>query len=57
MAAHAKRIVELTDGRISADRRNAPVAGDPPGLIDLTELESTEVSVEETDVGGQGWPV
>jgi putative ABC transport system ATP-binding protein len=49
VAAHAKRIVVLTDGRISDDRRNAPLAGDPPGLIDLTKLESTEVSVEETE--------
>ena len=36
VAAHAKRIIELTDGRISGDRRTAPVAGDPPGLLDLT---------------------
>ena len=48
VAAHAKRIVELTDGLISGDRRNAPVAGDPPGLIDLTAME-TEVSLEETE--------
>jgi putative ABC transport system ATP-binding protein len=47
VAAHAKRIIELTDGRISDDRRNAPVAGDPPGLLDLTALESTEISLEE----------
>ena len=44
VAAHAKRIVDLTDGRIADDCRNAPVAGDPPGLVDLAALESTERS-------------
>ena len=49
VAAHAKRIVVLEDGRISDDRRNAPVHGNPPGLIDLTALENEpdEVSLEE----------
>jgi putative ABC transport system ATP-binding protein len=47
VAAHAKRIVVLEDGRISGDRRTAPVAGDPPGLIDLTAMESVEVLVGE----------
>jgi putative ABC transport system ATP-binding protein len=47
VSAHAKRVIMLEDGRIAGDRRNAPVAGDPPGLIDLTAMESTEVSVEE----------
>jgi len=47
VAAHAKRIVVLEDGRIADDRRNAPVHGDPPGLIDLAALESEEVSVED----------
>ena len=51
VAAHAKRIIELTDGRISDDRRQAPVAGDPPGLLDLAALESTEISLEEEDAG------
>jgi putative ABC transport system ATP-binding protein len=51
VAAHAKRIVELTDGCISGDRRQAPVAGDPPGLLDLAALESNEISLEEEDAG------
>jgi putative ABC transport system ATP-binding protein len=52
VAAHAKRIVELTDGRISDDRRNAPVHGDPPGLLDLAALEeTTEVSLVEEEAG------
>ncbi|HET9771020.1 MAG TPA: ABC transporter ATP-binding protein [Acidimicrobiia bacterium] len=46
VAAHAKRVIVLTDGRISDDRRNGPLHGDPPGLIDLSALEETvEVSV------------
>jgi putative ABC transport system ATP-binding protein len=49
VAAHAKRIVVLEDGRIADDRRNAPVSGDPPGLIDLRALESDEISVEEAE--------
>ena len=49
VAAHAKRVVVLTDGLISDDRRSAPVAGDPPGLVDLTAMEeTTEVSLEDT---------
>ena len=47
VAAHAKRVVMLDDGRIGDDRRNGPVIGDPPGLIDLAALESAEVSLEE----------
>jgi len=47
VAAHAKRIVVLEYGRIASDRRNAPLHGDPPGLIDLTALESREVSIED----------
>ncbi|MBC6458493.1 ABC transporter ATP-binding protein [Actinomadura sp. HBU206391] len=30
VAAHAKRIIRLVDGRIVEDRRQTPVAGDPP---------------------------
>ncbi len=49
VAAHAKRIVVLEDGRIGEDRRTAPLAGDPPGLVDLASLESTEeISLEDT---------
>jgi putative ABC transport system ATP-binding protein len=44
VAAHAKRIVILADGLIAADRRNGPVHGNPPGLVDLTAAE------ESTDV-------
>jgi putative ABC transport system ATP-binding protein len=47
VAAHSKRVVVLEDGRIAGDRRNGPVQGEPPGLVDLAALESTEVSVEE----------
>ncbi len=46
VAAHAKRIVILEDGRIGDDRRQAPVLGDPPGLIDLTALEH-ELAVDD----------
>jgi putative ABC transport system ATP-binding protein len=50
VAAHAKRVIVLTDGRISDDRRTAPVQGDPPGLIDLAALEETaEVSVVDAE--------
>jgi len=42
VAAHAKRVIVLTDGRIEEDRRNSPIAGDPPGLVDLTALEEEE---------------
>ena len=48
IASHAKRVVILEDGRICDDYRNAPVEGEPPGLIDLTAMEeTTEVSVAE----------
>jgi putative ABC transport system ATP-binding protein len=36
VADHAKRVIVLADGRIESDIRNAPVQGEPPGLIDLT---------------------
>jgi putative ABC transport system ATP-binding protein len=32
VAAHAKRVVRLHDGRIVRDRRQAPLSGPPPGL-------------------------
>jgi hypothetical protein len=63
VSAHAKRVVILEDGRIGNDFRNAPVHGDPPGLIDLAALENepeeTEVSVadegsSEVVAGGSG---
>jgi putative ABC transport system ATP-binding protein len=44
VAAHAKRVVLLDDGRIGDDRRNTPVQGDPPGLVDLTALEEPTTS-------------
>jgi putative ABC transport system ATP-binding protein len=53
VAAHAKRIVVLEDGRIADDRRNAPVRGEPPGLVDLAALESTEVSLEEAGASSE----
>ena len=37
VAAHAKRVIVLADGRIASDVRNAPVLGEPPMLIDLTD--------------------
>ncbi len=40
VAAHAKRVVVLTDGRIDSDVRHAPIQGEPPGLLDLTTPES-----------------
>jgi hypothetical protein len=30
----------LSDGRIASDVRNAPVCGEPPRLIDLTDAET-----------------
>jgi putative ABC transport system ATP-binding protein len=53
VAAHAKRVVILEDGRIAGDRRNGPVRGDPPGLLDLAALEHTEVSVEEAGASSE----
>ena len=50
VAAHAKRVVILEDGRIGNDYRNAPVQGDPPGLIDLTALESEVPEPEEVSI-------
>jgi putative ABC transport system ATP-binding protein len=49
VAAHAKRVVILEDGRIGNDYRNGPVHGDPPGLVDLTALEPEEVSIAEAE--------
>ncbi|HEV7535627.1 MAG TPA: ABC transporter ATP-binding protein [Acidimicrobiia bacterium] len=39
VAARAKRVIVLADGRIASDERHAPVDGPPPGppTIDLTE--------------------
>jgi len=61
VSAHAKRVVILEDGRIGNDYRNAPVQGDPPGLIDLAALEPEEVSIAEEEsseviLGGTGVP-
>ena len=48
VAAHAKRVVILEDGRIGDDYRNGAVHGDPPGLIDLRAVEEPqEVSIPE----------
>ena len=48
VSAHAKRVVILEDGRICDDYRNAPVEGEPPGLLDLAAMEeTTEVSITE----------
>ena len=33
VAARAKRVIVLADGRVASDERNAPVAGAPPGLF------------------------
>jgi putative ABC transport system ATP-binding protein len=30
LAAHAKRVIQVADGRIVADSRHAPVGGPPP---------------------------
>ena len=49
MAAHAKRIVILEDGRIGDDRRNAPVLGDPPGLVDLAALEKEHAEADASE--------
>jgi putative ABC transport system ATP-binding protein len=37
VAAHAKRVIVLHDGRISSDVRNAPIAGVPPRLLEPEE--------------------
>jgi len=50
VAAHAKRVVILEDGRIGNDYRNAPVQGDPPGLVDLAALESEVPEPEEVSI-------
>ena len=49
VAAHAKRIVWLEDGRIADDVRNAPVQGDPPRLLDLAALEQQHAAEEAAD--------
>jgi putative ABC transport system ATP-binding protein len=36
VAAHAKRIIRLVDGEIVEDRRQAPVDGPPPRLVEAT---------------------
>jgi len=57
VAAHAKRIVWLEDGLIAGDSRNAPVQGDPPGLLDLAALEKEQAEAETSDevvLGGTG---
>ena len=43
VAAHAKRVVVLADGRIASDVRNAPIGSEPPGLVDLTAAEEVMV--------------
>lgn len=35
-AAHAKRVIRLTDGRIVEDIRRSPVSGPPPRLAEVT---------------------
>jgi putative ABC transport system ATP-binding protein len=50
VAAHAKRVVVLEDGLIGDDRRNAPVLGEPPGLLDLAALERERAEAEAADV-------
>lgn len=37
---HAKRVVEMRDGRIVADHRIAPVIGPPPHRLATRELAS-----------------
>ena len=50
VAAHAKRVVILEDGRIGDDYRNGPVTGDPPGLVDLRAVEEPqEISIAEEE--------
>ena len=49
VAAHAKRIVWLEDGLIADDRRNAPVGGDPPKLLDLAALEEEHAAANAAD--------
>jgi putative ABC transport system ATP-binding protein len=49
VAAHAKRVVILEDGRISGDQRNAPVHGEPPRLLDLAALEKEHAEAEEAE--------
>src|SRR5688572_13363450 len=54
VAAHAKRVVILEDGRIGNDYRSAPVAGDPHGLVARDALsnevpEPEEISIAEEE--------
>jgi putative ABC transport system ATP-binding protein len=54
VAAHAKRIVILEDGLIVDDRRNAPVHGDPPRLLDLAALEEEHAAADAADAVPSG---
>ena len=36
VAAHAKRVIRLVDGRIVEDRRQAPADGLPPRMLEVT---------------------
>ena len=38
VAAHAKRVIRLVDGRIVEDRRQAPVDGPPPRMLEVTSM-------------------
>ncbi|MFC5832187.1 ABC transporter ATP-binding protein, partial [Nonomuraea insulae] len=38
VSAHAKRVIRLVDGEIVEDRRQAPVDGPPPGLVEEAAL-------------------
>jgi putative ABC transport system ATP-binding protein len=42
VAAHAKRVIRLVDGRVTEDRRQAPVAGPPPRYRERTAAERAE---------------
>jgi len=39
LAAHAKRVIHLVDGRIQTDVRTAPVSAPPPGLVAVETME------------------
>ncbi|MCF6474098.1 ABC transporter ATP-binding protein [Nonomuraea sp. MG754425] len=41
VAAHAKRVIRLVDGEIVEDRRQAPVDGPPPRLLDKDKAATT----------------
>jgi putative ABC transport system ATP-binding protein len=40
IAGHAKRVIQLVDGRVESDRRVAPLAGAPPKLLPDAQLET-----------------